>query len=330
MEAIIGDKSLLTILVTCYNRANFVDVILDRLYDYQQHGLIFNVLVSDDNSSDNTKAICDKWKFKIHGYKYVCTSLNKGMDNNFRLAYESFTTDYCWMMGDTRIISFDELKMIICVLNKREYTALILRCRDDITKVSKVYTDINNLMSDMGWHITNNASCVIPKKFINKNIYKRYLGTTFLHMGIMVDNLCLLDTFKVAYLPDVHVCEIIVPGFKKIGWTAHPFYNFGKCWYEFVMSLPNQIDVDIKHKVLKDHDKHAKFVSVSRIIRNRIIYGPVYKYSYFKNRRFIRFVSDTPLWLYDLKFLLPLLPFKMLKYLYFSLLNKKHDKITND
>ena len=295
-----SEYPILTILVTTYNRAVVLDVLLGMLASYQEKGLIFNVLVSDDCSSDHTTDICEKWSQKIQGFRYISTSSNLGMDNNFKHAYENFDTEYCWLLGDTRHISYEDLKEVIETLKSAQYDALILRCREKMPKKHITYADINTLMKEQGWHITNNASCIIPKRFIKETLYHRHLGTTFLHMGIFVENLCLMESFNVLYLGNVYITELNVASFNKVGWTKHPFLNFGKLWYEFVMSLPNQIDVDTKHFVLKEHNRHTKIFSLSDIHRQILIHGGAYIESYRENRKYIHYVTDKPVILYDI------------------------------
>ncbi len=304
---------LLTILITTFNRAIVLDVLLELLNSYQQKGLDFKVLISDDCSSDNTEEICKEWKTKMQGLAYIKTNGNLGMDNNFKNAYENFDTEYCWLLGDTRHISYEGLKSVLDVLSEAKHDALILRCRAEMSQKRMLYTNINALMNEQGWHITNNASCVIPKEFINPLLYHRHMGTTFLHMGLFVENLCQMEHFKVLYMGDVYITELNVPQFHKVGWTKHPFLNFGKLWYTFIMSLPNQIDVDIKHKVLLDHNKYTNIFALQNMPRFLYHYGDTYRNSYIQNRRFMHYVSNCPLFIYDI--IIKYIPLQLYHYL---------------
>ena len=309
-------SNILSILITTYNRSIALDYLLEKLNDYQKRGLSFSIVVSDDMSTDNTLEICNKWKSLIQNLKVVTTESHTSMDNNFVMAYNACETKYCWLLGDSRYIFYEELQKIINILSKDKYDALILRCRDDITIESKVYTEINNLIDEQGWHITNNASFVIPTKYFNYNIYHRYMGTTFLHYGIAIENLCLLNSFKVAYISDIFVKDISVEGFIKKGWSGHSFYNFGEYWYTFIMSLPCQIKLEIKEKVLKDHNKHTDIFSVFTVIRTKAMYNDEYVQSYKKCRKYMPFVSNIPICIYDLCMLTPISLLKGLKKIY--------------
>lgn len=307
------ESCILTILITTYNRATVLDALLAILNDYQQKGLLFDIIVSDDNSTDETKNIANKWKNKLKGYRYINTHNNKGMDNNFRHAYEACQTEYCWLLGDTRYVNFEDLKQIIDILKCGKYDALILNCHENVKISTKEYTDINELMQELGWQITNNASCVIPKRFINQQLYNRYQGTTFLHLGIFVENLCLSEYFHVLFIDNIHVRELEIESFRKIGWTCHPFLNFGKLWYEFILSLPNQLTIETKEKVLLDHNKNTGLFSPMKIPGMKVAYGQEFINNYKACRKYVPHISSTPLWIYEL--LIVYIPTSFLKFL---------------
>lgn len=292
--------NILSILITTYNRAAFLDVILGLLCDYQKKGLNFNVVVSDDCSSDNTKEIAEKWTPSIKGYKYLRSDKNQGMDGNFIAAYTACETEYCWLLGDHRYVEFDELGRIISLLEAHQYDALVLKCHPKNLIPEKEYSDINQLLVDLGYNITNNASCVIPKKFVSEWAYKRFYGTTFLHMGIFVENLCQMHDFKILFISDILVRDIDLDvSFVQTGWYGHPFLNFGKLWFEFVMSLPNVIKVENKFDVLLSHNRMTGIFNINDVLANRYRFGNEYVDSYKENRQYIQYVSDTPRWRYD-------------------------------
>ena len=295
------EDNRLSVLIATYNRAVALEYLLDLLVGYHDRGLDFDVVVSDDCSTDNTEGLLREKYSDVGFIKYVRLPRNSGMDPNFMSAYGACHTEYCWLLGDARYVEYEGLKTIIDNITSRKYTALILKCFSAQSVKSKTYTDINELMSEQGWHITNNASCVIPRRFFNRCYYKRYIGTTFLHMGIFVENICNEESFKVRYLSEVEVKDIVTEGFKKTGWLKHPFLNFGKLWYEHVMSLPNNIDIEVKQKVLLDHNRYTKLFSILRIMSGRSYFGRTYYESYKENRRYMQYVSDTPVWVYDIE-----------------------------
>ena len=286
------NRPLLSILITVYNRAIAADKILSILYDYQQRGLDFYVILSDNRSTDNIKEVCSHWASKFRYFKFVITEEQGIMDANFKNAYENCETDYCWLLGDTRMVSFDSLNKIISTLEEGQYNALIINCHVKMNLPSTTYDDVNTLMKEQAWHITNNSSCIIPAKFVNRSVYNRYMGTTFLHMGIFVENICLLPSFRVRYLDDVKCRTINILGFKKGGWKGHPFLNFGRLWYEYIMALPCQIALETKQFILKDHDSKTGLFSLSEIMISKAKYSNrEYVKSFIDNYHYVKHVT---------------------------------------
>lgn len=295
----------LTILITTYNRAPLLKLLLEKLSSYQDAGLDFAVNIFDDCSTDETPKICKSFEKKISKYSYNRHPKNVGMDINFISAYESCQTEYCWLPGDYRYISFEDMKRVIALLESKTYDALIINCHPNNKVERKDYTDINELMSELGWHNTNQTSFIIPRKFITPTFYKRYIGTTFTHLGMITENLCAMDRFKVAYLNNVRMLSTETGTFTRIGWMRHPFVNFGRLWYQFVMSLPNQITIETKRKVLLDHNRNTGLFNPKFVIRMKLDYGPEVMKSYKSNRQYVPFVSTTPLFIYDMIALTP-------------------------
>lgn len=297
--------NLLSILITTYNRAEFLNEILGILFEYQKRGLGFDVIVSDDCSTDNTQEIAEKWLPSLKDYKYIKSKSNMGMDGNFISAYTACETDYCWLLGDHRYVEFDELKRILDILESRRFDALVLNCHPKNILPRKEYTEINSLLLELGHNVTNNASCIIPSKYVTEWAYKRYYGTTFLHMGIFVENLCYANFFKVLYVDDVKVKDIILPvSFTESGWYGHPFLNFGKLWFEFVMSLPNLISIENKSKILLSHNRVTGIFDIREVLENKHRFGDEYVNSYIENRQYVPFVTDVPRWCYDVGILI--------------------------
>src|SRR5574344_300073 len=293
--------NLLTICIPTYNRSVAVDWVLKILKNYLDRGLNFDVLVCDNASTDDTKLIVEKWLQSRPSLTYYCQKGNRGSDYNFLTCYKLFKTKYCWLLGDTRMIPFEKMEYLISELERnKEYDAFILNSRRNLLLPTKEYTDINELMSEQGWHITNMVSCIITQDFVDTNHIKRYLNTYFLQVGNFVEHLCSLDKFKVKYIgiSDIAVNEFFIPAFSKskIGWLSHATEIFARDWYGFVMSLPNQITLDVKEKVIKDHNKYTRRFSKKAFIPYFIKYrDPVFVADFKKNKKYLGFTSDVSL-----------------------------------
>ena len=112
-------ENLLTILITTYNRVEYLQKLLNMLLAYQKNGLCFNVVVSDDNSTDSTQEVCLAFKNQLRNYEYKRLATRTGMDGNFISAYSLCKTEYCWLLGDHRFIDYNDLKSILNKLSTK-------------------------------------------------------------------------------------------------------------------------------------------------------------------------------------------------------------------
>lgn len=291
----------LTIAIPTYNRAVSVDNLLSILHSYLEQGLSFDIFVSDNASSDNTRQIIDSWKEKISTLYYYRQDINRGSDYNFYTCFMNFHTPYIWLLGDTRIISFDEMKLLISELDDN-YDGYILNCHPLINIQTKIYTDINELMSDHGWHITNMASCIIPKKFVIPNNLKRYFDTYFIHEGNFIEYLSGMEEFKVKFLYNIKVKEINYSNFNKAktSWSSQSIKIFAYDWYIFIMSLPPKIKLEIKQRILKAHNEKTKILTPTKFIYHLANDDSTFIKEYSLYKHYLRYATNTPLWVYEL------------------------------
>lgn len=195
MNGMENKKNKLTIAIPTYNRAIAVDSLICQLFSYIEQGLSFDIFVCDNASLDSTARVVKKWMGKIPTLSYYRQSKNVGADLNFLTCYMNFTTPYLWLLGDTRIISYNEMRFLLNELDKG-YDAFILCCHPLMRLPLKIYTDINDLVSEQGWHITNMASCIISQQFAIVDVYERYLNTNFIQLGGFIEYLSRLNSLK--------------------------------------------------------------------------------------------------------------------------------------
>lgn len=299
-------KKELTIAIPTYNRAIFVDWSLKILKSYLDRGLLFDVIVSDNHSSDNTAEVVKKWQESMPCLTYFCQTENKMADRNFFNCWQMSKTKFCWLLGDTRMITFEEMKFLLSEINQNyRCDAFILNCNVNLKIPSKYYTDINTLIEEQGWHITNMASCIISKEFVKYNNVMRYLNTNFVQVGVFIEYLCSLEEFSVKYLEnrDIFVNEFQIPGIVKLsggGWRSQEIRVFARDWYMLVMSLPNQIRLEIKEKMVKDHNLYTEFFSFHNFRVDCVNAKGLTLYNDFiQNKKYLRFTTNHSVWMYS-------------------------------
>ncbi|WP_018668073.1 glycosyltransferase family 2 protein [Bacteroides gallinarum] len=293
----------LTVAIPTCNRAIAVDSLLDRLFSYMEQGLSFDIFVCDNASLDSTEHVVKKWMDKIPTLSYYRQEKNVGADANFLTCYMTFTTPYLWLLGDTRMISYNEMRFLLNELDKG-YDAFILCCHPLMRLPFKMYTDINNLLSEQGWHITNMASCIVSQQFAVTGIYERYLNTNFIQLGGFIEYLSRLSSFKVEYINHevVYVKELKVEGFDKkmTSWSSKTISICAMQWYMIVMSLPNNINLSVKEKILMDHARYNSILSSLFFIVHVADKDMMFINEFKRYKKYLKFVSAVPMWKYNI------------------------------
>ncbi|MPQ32923.1 glycosyltransferase family 2 protein [Clostridium estertheticum] len=125
-------KALLSIAIPTYNRANFLDKCLDSIYSEVNNDPIFEIVISDNASTDNTYEIVRKYKQTHNNIVYYRQHENVGFSKNFKKVLELATGEYINPHGDD---DFFNTGMIYEIIN------LILKNKD----CSVMYTSWKNV-----------------------------------------------------------------------------------------------------------------------------------------------------------------------------------------
>ncbi|MDR1684183.1 MAG: glycosyltransferase family 2 protein [Elusimicrobiota bacterium] len=88
---------LLSVCIPTYNRAKELDVLLSSLTAQDMTGV--EIIVSDNASCDNTKAVVEKYGKKIKNIFYYANESNLGFDANILAAVARAKGKYCWLLG---------------------------------------------------------------------------------------------------------------------------------------------------------------------------------------------------------------------------------------
>ena len=260
----------LTVIIPTWNRDRYLDRNLEILNSYLLRGLNFKILICNNGSTDNTRRVLEKWADN----KAVCLinqPENVKFDRNVATGYLNFDTDFCFCLGDSKTVSFESLEKIIKTINEEKIDALVIKTAPNASMPDKYYTEVNELISDLGWILTNVSSCIIPKSFINEERCERYYDSQFIHYGVFIDALCSLKEVKVKYDSSIEKEMISFPDeVQPHGWSSCTCSIFGKIWIAFIMSLPWKVTLETKIKVILDHNKYARFLRPAAFVYAKI------------------------------------------------------------
>lgn len=295
----------LTIIIPTWNRARYLEKNLEILDSYLKRGLDFKILVCNNGSTDGTNNILTKYS-NHPKVKIINHSENIKFDRNVASGYLNFDTDYCFCLGDTKTLSYESLEKIIRTINEENIDALIINVAEKMSKTSKYYTEINNLMDELGWNLTNISSCVLPKKFINLERCQRYYDSLFIHYGVFIDALCSQGTgINVKYDSSIKKEIIDIDDIQPHGWSSNIVDIWARVWFAFIMSLPWKVTLQTKFKVINDLNKNEKYLAPKKFVIAKINRDGKFYCDYKRNRNLMPFVSKTPLLVYDILSFVP-------------------------
>lgn len=90
---------LITIAICTYNRADLLKLALDSLVNQDYDRTQFEVIVINNNSTDNTLKICKKYESDFSNYKII-TETKQGLSHARNRAYNELSTDYIAYIDD--------------------------------------------------------------------------------------------------------------------------------------------------------------------------------------------------------------------------------------
>lgn len=106
--------------IPTYNRAEYLELLIQSIKNQQSHGLEIEICISDNNSTDGTSELVSIWEnnFGIP-IRYNKNKENIGPDRNFLAAVDLATGDYCWIFGSDDMLQSNALVTIENELNKK-------------------------------------------------------------------------------------------------------------------------------------------------------------------------------------------------------------------
>ena len=93
-------NELLDIIIITYNRAAKLEATFEQLFSDNSPIRNFEITIIDNNSTDNTALIVQKYQKKYQNLKYTKNKHNIGGNANIMKAFLSAQKDYVWILAD--------------------------------------------------------------------------------------------------------------------------------------------------------------------------------------------------------------------------------------
>lgn len=258
-------NNLLCVCIPTYNRANKLDETLKYLIPYcKKYNL--PICISDNGSSDNTRSVVQKHQENYSFIQYKLNESNIGCDRNFENVLKMSTSDYSWLLGDDDVILFSEIDFVIDILTTNEPDFLIVNTRNQVTEnLPGHYTDKNNLLRDLGWHMSFISSLVFSRQCIEKANFNDFYGTGFVHIGAVFSYLSEIEKINVRWLDKVLVTTLRTDN-DFPSWYKQLLLVFGENWLNTIISLPIEYTAETKLLAARNLWKKSSIVSMKALL----------------------------------------------------------------
>jgi len=269
---------LLSIVIPTYNRGDFLDYCLEvHIPLAKAHNI--QIFISDNASTDTTKEIVQKRMEEYPLINYHCNEINIGPDENIERALKYPETEYVWLLGDTYQIPLKGIGYLLNLIskNQKKYDVIVVNVVRRVSGIPQQdYSDKNQLLSDLGWHMTCLSSLIYNSRLIAHGNFVRYRNTNFIQMGVIFEYIANKD-FSVHWAETISVQGISIKGFVKKSWRNQTFEIWAKRWPNFIFSLPPSYTLEIKLKCIKNHEVESDIFTFRSLLYLRIFNSLNYK-----------------------------------------------------
>ena len=269
----------LSFAIPTFNRAKYLDYSLKSLVPLAKK-YNMQIFISDNASNDDTKEIVQKYMNDYPLIFYHRNENNIGFDRNAEISLKMSNTEYTWLLGDSSLIQDQGLDYVYeLILNNKKYEAIIVNQFDGVKEIpEKDYSDRNQLLSDLGWHMTLISSYIFSKSIIDFGNFKRYYDSHFVHTGILFEYIADKD-FLVHWIdrPIIYRIKKMDGEYKKDSTGLSGFEVWTRVWSNFVFSLPVSYNLETKLKCIKDFSEKTGILLIPSLLVERSLNHLNYK-----------------------------------------------------
>lgn len=257
-------KPLLAICIPTYNRDYMLDKMLAQLCPICKD-LEVPIYISDNCSPDGTQKIINKYEKEYTLINYFQKE-NIGPDKNFEYLLKHVSAQYKWLVSDSSVIIKEELAALLDILQHEFYDFVVTgwKNRTEYLPERKLYTDANNLLEELGWHMTQVSSLIYNDDVIPDLNFVRYYGTNFLQTGIIFEHIAYQSSFKCLLFNALKPQGLNMP--KRNHWKHLALEYFCKRWLVFVMSLPCSYKYEAKRQCIMAHGIRSRLFSRKQLL----------------------------------------------------------------
>lgn len=299
------DNRTLSVCIPTFNRSEILDSNLKYYLPLLKQNEV-SLLVSDNCSTDNTIDILKEHSQNNELLKYYKQDKNIE-DRNFPYVLRKNTADFAWLLSDKHRINKDGISRIKELINQDDYDLIVTNHTMRVKNIpTKVYTDCEQMLKDIGWHMTDICTLIFSKSLIATTPFERFSNTNFMHVGGIFEALATKDSFKVLWLNE-NLFERLA--FKNIpgGWNSKVYRVWVESWSNAILSLPpSHYSIQSKIECLQKHNRNTKIFKLRRMFKYKRL--NFYRQNTYKRlKSILPLATGKPKWLHLLILLYPTL-----------------------
>lgn len=205
---LIKNSILLSLCIPTYNRASVLDKCIERIVAQSGFDIRTEVVVLDNNSSDDTKEVVMKYSNIYPNIIYFCNEVNIGMEKNIIKVLTLARGSLLKLINDYSIFSDNSLENMLRIINKYDNQNGILYFTNKENKQSEVLAinDLDSFFRNTTYWATWIGTFSIWKtdfmKFKDTEIFE---GLLFPHLLIFLENF--KQKKQVLIIPNVFFTE---------------------------------------------------------------------------------------------------------------------------
>jgi glycosyltransferase involved in cell wall biosynthesis len=238
---------LLSICIATYNRADMIGQTLDSIISQIREEV--EIVVVDGASTDDTANVMRQYQDRCPSIRYHRMPVKGGVDRDYCHAVSFATGDYCWLLTDDDVVKPGAIVTILSLL-PRKYSLIILNAEVwDRALTNRVKYKQLSLESDTFYEPSSRerlfretlsylsfiGAVVIDRVLWNERIKEPYIGTEFIHVGVIFQKELPHGAFAVA-----EPCIMIRSGNAQ--WSPRHFSIWMIKWPDLIWSFPGISD----------------------------------------------------------------------------------------
>ena len=314
-------KPRLSICIATYNRAEYIGETLKSIIPQLTDEV--EIVIVDGASTDNTSTVVKSYVEACKQIRHIRLPSKGGVDQDYCKAVEQAKGEMCWLFPDDDLLKPDAIKTVLneaqnnyslIVVNaqvmNRDFSE-ILSSKILQIKTNEIYnkSELDKLFQRVIPYMSFIGCVVINRDLWLQREKKRYLGTEFIHVGVI---------FQAPLpAPALVIAEpYITIRLGNAKWTPRAFEIWMFKWPNLLCSF-----TDISEEIKQEYQK----TQLWRRFKNIIIHRAKEEYSLKEYRKWLE-LEDLSLWWRMVMLFIAIVPSIITKLIilsYFKMANKE-------